>query len=126
MSYRFLACGMFLTMAGLGCAAKSTPKAVADAPEGPVIVRLVGQHQSITVTSGPDGPLYTAQTADGQTIVANATLDELRVNHPEIYHFVEPSLAADASVDGGAPRAREAKRGTVGPTSDRLLLDSRQ
>src|SRR5688572_19503094 len=99
MSYRLAVCGMFLTMAGFGCAATTSPKAAVEAPQGPVIVRLVGQHQSITVTSGPDGPLYTAQTADGQPIVANATLEELRADHPEIYRFVEPGVAADASVN---------------------------
>ena len=124
MSYRLTVCGMILTMAAIGCASKTAPKAAAaEAPEGPVIVRLVGQHQAITVTSSPHGPLYTAQTADGQTIVANATLDELRTDHPEIYRFVEPSLAADASVNGGAPP--QAKRGTTGGLNhDRLMLDS--
>src|SRR5687767_817523 len=123
MTFRLAAGGIILTMVAVGCAAKTSPKAAAEAPQGPVIVRLVGQHQSITVTSGPDGPLYTAQTADGQTIVANASLAELRTNHPEIYHFIEPSLAADASVDGGAPR--QGKRGTTGELNhDRLMLDS--
>ena len=123
MTYRLAAGGIFLTMVAFGCAANTSPKAAAESPHGPVIVRLVGQHQTVIVTSGPDGPLYTAQTADGQTIVANASLAELRTNHPEIYHFIEPSLAADASVDGGAPR--QAKRGTTGGLShDRLMLDS--
>ena len=123
MTYRFAATGMILTMISLGCAAKSQPKAAAEAPEGPVIVRLVGQHQSITVTSGPDGPLYTAQTADGQTIVANASLAELRVNHPEVYHFIEPSLAADASVDGGARSG--AKQGAkTGATRGPVMINS--
>src|SRR5687767_4022358 len=85
-----------LAVAAVLCAgcAKSNPPAAAAAPpqaqpEGPVIVRLVGQHQTITVTSGPSGPLYTAQTDDGQLIVANATLEELRLTHPEVYRFVE-------------------------------------
>jgi hypothetical protein len=110
-------------MVAVGCAAKTSPKAAAEAPQGLVIVRLVGQHQSITVTSGPDGPLYSAQTADGQPIVANATLEELRADHPEIYRFVEPGVAADASVNSGAPR--QAKRGTTGGLNhDRVMLDS--
>jgi hypothetical protein len=100
------------------------------APQGPVIVRLVGQHQTVTVTSGPDGPLYTAQTKDGRTIVANATLAQLRTQSPELYQFIEPAMAADASIDGAAVRAKAASSSqTVGATSDRfvrepLMLDS--
>jgi hypothetical protein len=118
MSPRLILGGMILATVAVGCAAGNRPKpAAAEGPRGPVIVRLVGQHQSITVTSGPNGPLYTAQTTDGQTIVANATLAELRVNHPEVYQFIEPSFAADASV---APSATRQKRATHGP----IMLDS--
>lgn len=120
-----------------GCAAHP-PKPVATksinesaaAPQGPVIVRLVGQHQTVTVTSGPDGPLYTAQTKDGRTIVANATLAELRTQNPEIYQFIEPAMAMDASIDGARPR-QERSGSTGGVNADRftpgpLMLDSRQ
>ena len=126
-----------------GCAAHRPEKPVATAPDeaaaaprgpqGPVIVRLVGQHQTVTVTSGPDGPLYTAQTADGRTIVANATLAQLRTENPEVYQFIEPAMAMDASLDGGA--ARPAKATTSGPvggvnadrfTREPLMLNSRQ
>ena len=123
-----------------GCAAHRPPKPVAapsvnasDAPQGPVIVRLVGQHQVVTVTSGPDGPLYTAQTTDGRTIVANATLAQLRTENPEVYQFIEPAMALDASVDGGAVKAQAGRPQSVGASggvsSDRfirepLMLDS--
>lgn len=92
-----------------GCAARQSqaPRATADDPQGPVIVRLVGRHQTITVTSGPAGALYSAQTATGKMIVANATLDELRTDHPEVYRLLEPGIAADASVGRGIPIAAE-------------------
>ena len=120
-----------------GCAAHQ-PKPVAAkpdlaAPQGPVIVRLVGQHQTVTVTSGPDGPLYTAQTTDGRTLVANATLAQLRTENPDVYRFIEPAMAADASVDGGAVKAQAGRSQSVGAvggaSSDRfirepLMLDS--
>ena len=121
-----------------GCAAHRPQKAVATAPDdvatapqGPVIVRLVGQHQTVTVTSGPDGPLYTAQTADGRTIVANATLAQLRTENPEVYQFIEPAMAMDASVDGAGRPKQERSGPTGGVSSDRftrepLMLNSRQ
>jgi hypothetical protein len=93
---------------------------------GPVIVHLVGQHQAMTVTSGPDGPLYTAKTADGQPIVANATLQQLREQHPEVYRFVEPTMAVRADTDGvvpdqaGLPDAGGPAQS--GEPSDRLML----
>ena len=121
-----------------GCAAHQPAKSVAskaaDEPRGPVIVRLVGQRQIVTVTAGPDGPLYTAKTTDGRTLVANATLAQVRTDNPEVYQFIEPAMAADASIDGGAVNAQarqpQPMRGSGGGMSaDRfvrepLMLDS--
>ncbi len=115
-----------------GCAGKPAPvenAKLSDAPQGPIIVRLVGQHHRITVTSGPEGPLYTAETTAGETLVANATLAELQTDHPEIYQFVEPSLAVDASLDGQAPSrgTRKGFKGSVsGANRDNFILDARQ
>jgi hypothetical protein len=105
-----------------GCAHSSRQTArnspTNDDPRGPVIVRLVGQHQTVTVTSGPDGPLYTAEDANGKMIVANASLAELREGHPEVYQFIEPSFAAESSVNPGATPARSSFRGTTGISRD--------
>ena len=72
-------------------------------PEGPVIVRLVGRHPTITITSSPDGPRYSAHEEDGQVIVSGATLEELQVRHPDLAKFVKPGIAVDASVDDASP-----------------------
>lgn len=91
-----------------GCSTHRAPAARAEAtPQGPVIVRLVGRHETITVTSSPNGPLYTAQTSNGETLVANATLDELKAEHPEIYRLLEPGVAADASVEPASSSLRQ-------------------
>src|SRR5690242_3296571 len=105
---------MLIGVTATGCATANRPPAataapVKVAPEGKEIVRLVGQHQTVIVTSGPDGPLYTAQTADGQTLVANASLAELRAQHPEIYRSIEPAMAVDASVEGSRPPGKSLK-----------------
>ena len=92
-------------------AAKAPVDAVAKAPanvnvadEYPMIVRLVGRHQTIVVTAGPagKGPLYSAERNDGTLIVAAATLDELRKDHPEVYQQLIPAMAT--------PRAETSKR----------------
>jgi hypothetical protein len=70
--------------------------AVAEKPaaaECPVIVRLVGRHFAVTASSGPDGVVYSASGRDGAVIVANASLDELRQQHPEIYQQIIPGIA---------------------------------
>jgi hypothetical protein len=74
--------------------------------EGPVIVRLAGKnHATITVTSGPGGPRYSAREADGRVIVRGATLGELQASHPELAKFVTPGIAvhADAGSATGEP-----------------------
>lgn len=107
-----------LVLAAVGCASRRAPAPQAAAappgppaevmagartPEGPVIVRLVGQHPTITVTSSPDGPRYSARSKDGVMIVSGATLEELQANHPDLAKFVRPGIAVDASMEGSSP-----------------------
>jgi hypothetical protein len=65
----------------------------------PVIVRMVARHSTITISAGPRGPVYSAATSSGKTLVSNATLEELRTAHPDVYRQVEPTLALDARAD---------------------------
>ena len=64
----------------------------------PVIVRLVGRDQTITISAGPGHSLYSATDAAGKTIVSNATLDELKTRHPDIYQRVSPGVTAFAGL----------------------------
>ena len=123
---------MLLSLAALaaaGCASKPAASArpaagptAAPSDEYPMIVRLEGRHYSVTASSGPHGVVYTAHGRDGDLVVANATLDELRQRHPEIYQQIVPGIAekgesagpdrrtatdADASTNGPAPRRGE-------------------
>jgi hypothetical protein len=87
----------------VGCAAKPAPQAksaaVAEPKRYPVIVSLVGRHDVITITAGPKSPLYSAKTKVGVVLVCNATLDELRDGHPNVYRQVYPAITVqtDAS-----------------------------
>ena len=91
-----------------GAPRKRSPTAAAPAPQYPMIVRIVGRHQTITVTAGPAGPLYSAATSDGKAIVAGATLDELRDRHPAVYRQLHPGIAIKGDDDSGTGRARKA------------------
>ena len=88
-----------------GCATRpagqSTKNEFAAAREDdqyPLIVRLVGRHYSVTASSGPHGVVYSAEGSDGRLIVANATLDELRLRHPDIYQQILPGVDGRARV----------------------------
>jgi hypothetical protein len=73
----------------------------------PVIVRIVGRRQTITVTAGPDCPLYSAATNDGKTVVAAATLEQLRREHPDLYRHIDSTFATEPNADGRARQAAE-------------------
>ena len=61
--------------------------------EYPVIVQLVSRSETFIVRAGPDGPLYSALKPDGQTIVSNVTLEELREGNPLLYNKLRPVVA---------------------------------
>ena len=91
-----------------GCASHHEPPAQTQSePEEPrtasarypVIVRLVARKSTITATAGPHGPLYSSADESGRTVVSNATLEQLRTDHPDVYRQVEPTLSLDARVD---------------------------
>lgn len=75
------------------------PRPAAASP--PLIVRLVSRNQTITVTAGPSGPLYSQTDETGHVMVKPATLQELRVQRPDLYRQVQPATAyqLDASAD---------------------------
>lgn len=125
-----------LPLATVGCSSASkvpsgAPANVAaagDVQEYPLIVRLEGRHYDVSASSGPAGVVYTAHGRDGNLLVANATLDELRLRHPEVYQQILPGIAekgsssdgsartvtdgeTDASVDGPVPMSRRTSGG---------------
>src|SRR5437016_949470 len=56
------------------------------------IVRLVGRHDTIIVTAGRAGPLYSVSDPNGKILIADATLDELRDAHPASYKQIKSAL----------------------------------
>ena len=79
-------------------AAVTSAPAVASAPVPPVIVRLVSRDKTITISAGAGHSVYSAVDAQGKTIVSNATLDELKTSHPDIYQRVSPDVTAFAGL----------------------------
>jgi len=93
------------TMALAHVAAQSTqPQAVTAAPpnaqaaaaeELPVIVSIVGRHQSVVIQSSSKGPVYTVKGENGQVLVDKATAVDLETSHPELYRQIK-GYKADA------------------------------
>ena len=136
------------TLVTTGCARSKAPTtqrpataaaSPARVDEYPMIVRLVGRHYTVTASSGPDGVVYSAEGADGRLIVANATLDDMRLRHPEIYQQILPGIATqgdgantrrrdtaeDASIQGPVPlgHVRQPASG-MGRRGEMLLMDA--
>jgi len=99
-SLKVLAVAAVLTVAG--CATRPAIKPVAQAApvaeNYPVITRIVGRHQTVSISAGPTSALYSVQSPDGRMLVAYATLEQLRQQHPEQFRAIEPLVAADATV----------------------------
>jgi hypothetical protein len=80
-------------------AARPAPSSTAqEQPEYPVIVRIVGRAQTVTVSAGPECALYSVKSAEGKLLVSQATLDELRARHPEVFHWIQPMVANETAI----------------------------
>jgi hypothetical protein len=77
--------------------AKPVARATPAAEIYPVITRIVGRHQTVTISAGPTSALYSVQSPDGRMLVAYATLDQLRQRYPEHFRMIEPLVAADTA-----------------------------
>ena len=66
--------------------------APAPANGGRVIVRLVSRGNDISVLATSDGVRYSATDKHGRTLVSNATLDELKRNHPALHRQLSPAI----------------------------------
>jgi hypothetical protein len=73
----------------------------------PVIVQIVSRKQTLIVSAGPDGALYSVRSPSGEELVTLASLDQLKREHPEYYHWIQPLVATDQSFVLESSAARE-------------------
>lgn len=66
--------------------------APAPASDGHIIVRLVSRANDISIVATSKGVRYSATDKLGHTLVSNATLDELKANHPAIHRLLSPAI----------------------------------
>jgi len=77
-------------------ASAASPKAAADYP----VIGYIEKHdRTITIRSGPKGPVYSVKTADGKVLCENLSREQLSAQAPELGEFLKTSVA-------GAPGAK--------------------
>ncbi len=70
----------------------------------PVIVRVVNRHSNVTISASDRGPLYSVKTDEGKLLVANATLEELKRDHADVYRQIAPAIATGEATADSAQR----------------------
>ena len=76
--------------------------------KGSVIGSLKTRDQVITITAGPDGPLYTIKSKEGGLIAINISGEELASRFPDLHEKMEKSLA-DPKIWAGIDLSRHEK-----------------
>src|SRR6266704_1728559 len=78
-----------------GCARTSAPAApqAQIKKELPVICRLVGREQTLTISAGPNGSVYSVQNPNGQMLLSYVNREELRARFPVLSHQLDSAIA---------------------------------
>ena len=86
--------------------ATATPAASVDKKESlPVIGYLEKRDRTITIRSGPKGPVYSVATKDGKVLFENLSIEQLKAQAPELHDLIKTGVA-DSRVSGGKGDAR--------------------
>jgi len=94
-SISLLCVGLFIA----GCARSPVPAPQAQIKkELPVICRLIGREQTVTISAGPNGSVYSVQDTAGKTMLSYANRDELRRQYPALSHQLDSAIALDGAV----------------------------
>lgn len=79
---------------------------VAKVGELPVVMYIEKRDQTITVKSGPKGPVYSVKSADGKTLFENLSAEQLRAQAPELHQFIKTAVAKGSGKSGAVLDAR--------------------
>ena len=79
--------------------APASGKSVKATANFPVICYLEQRDRTITVKSGPKGPVYSVKSADGKVLYDNLSIEQLSAQAPKLGEFLKTAVA-------GAPGAK--------------------
>lgn len=68
----------------------------------PLITRIATKDLTISVSSGPAGPLYTVTNRSGNELAIDLSLDDLRAQQPQLYEMIAPAIADSHQPTGWA------------------------
>ena len=92
MRYRLVS-----SLAALALAASLfTPASVAD-EQAPSIVQLAFRDHIVTISSSPQGPLYSVRTLSGEILDENLSDEEFLAAHPKLSTRIRSGYAGDDS-----------------------------
>jgi len=108
-------------IAGAGLAERTKEEKPAPAPEAEAVTRaqsqidretetpLIGHLETrnylISVRAGEeDEPLYTIRKKDGEVVVEDRSVDDLRAEHPALHDMLEGAIAGEATLDASVRR----------------------
>jgi hypothetical protein len=129
MRHRRLIAVLLPFVTALGCSHTSSPPRAAATPPvdkryddagNRVIVRIAGRAKTLTIAATPRGPVYSVAGSDGQTLLSQGTLDDLRRQHPELYRHVRSAIV---STDQSTPAPAS---GEEEDSLDYLLISTRR
>ncbi len=66
----------------------------------PLICRLVSRNQTVTISAGANGSVYSVHNAAGQLLLSHASREELRLRHPDLSHQLDSAIVADMGLLG--------------------------
>jgi len=94
MCKRTLLIGLGLLLGG--CARSSGPSApqAQMKRELPVICRLVSRNQTLTISAGPNGAVYSVSDAAGKVMLSHAGREELRQQYPFLSQQLDSGIAS--------------------------------
>ncbi len=75
---------------------QATPREARRPPANLVIGELVGRHETIQITAGPEGPLYSVWSDNGALVAAPTTLTEMEVLDPKLHRLLKSTVANEA------------------------------
>ena len=86
----------WLILTGSGCGDKSAHMQTGSPEvELRVIVHIETRNELVSIMSGHEGLIYTVTKKDGKILAQNLNEQELKVELPNIYHFLKTSYAED-------------------------------
>jgi hypothetical protein len=90
---RALVIAASIGFASIGCAHRAAAPVAKISPSNPAIVHVVSRDQTLTISSGPSGLLYSLRDGEGKVMIADATPSQFAELQPELYRNVQHYIA---------------------------------